>query len=156
MRTPTVVLVLLSGSPALAADVALNLSALEVVTVPPPAHGGFYPSVGVSLAFPLGPVTIIPSLALEWSFDQGRGGLVLSATADFPVSERLGIDLNVFLVHDQPGLRVSESVFYVGAGPGLSIFLGKWTISPSLGVYAGLTTPGLSFGPAINLAWTIS
>ncbi len=156
MRLLPVVLFTLCSASSHAADVALNVAALEAVTVPPPAHGGVYLSTGVSLAFPLGPVALVPSLALEWSFDQGRGGLVLGATADLPLNGRVGLDLSVFLAHDQPGLRFRESVFLIGAAPGVSFYLGKWTLSPSIGVYAGLSTPGLSIVPALNLAWTVS
>ncbi len=156
MRALTVALVLSSSLPSSAADVALNVGVLEVVTLPPPAHGGFYPSLGVSVAFPLGPVTLIPSLALEWSFDQGRGGLVLGAVVDFPLSEHLGFDVNLSLTHDQPGLHFAESALFLGAGPGVSIFLGKWTISPYVGFFASLLSPGLSIGPGVNVAWTFT
>jgi hypothetical protein len=153
-RLAALVLVLLGSVPASAADLAVNAGVLEVVTLPEPAHGGFYPSVGVSLVFPLGPVTLIPSLALEWAFELGRGGLVLGFTADFPLGPRLGFDLNVTLLHDQPGLDIARSAFFLGAGPGLSIFLGAWTISPFVSAFAGLSAGGWSLAPGVNVAWT--
>jgi hypothetical protein len=73
---------MLAGS-AQAADLAVNAGALEVVGLPKPQHQGLYPNVGVSVAVPGKNVTWIAALSIEWSFDQGRGGLVLVGTADF-------------------------------------------------------------------------
>lgn len=155
LRSWMVGLLLLGGTPALAADVALNVGLLEVVTLPQPAHAGLYPSVGVSLALPVGPTVLIPSLAAEWSFDQGRGGLVLGATLDVPLGRLVGVDLNLFLIHDMPGLELPHSIFFLGGGPGLSLFLGRWTLSVSLGLFTALGTWGLSLAPGLNLAWTL-
>ncbi len=145
----------LLAAPAFAADFALNAGALEVVAFPPPAHAGLYPNLGVSVALPGPDVTWIVALSFEWSFDQGRGGLVLVGTADFPLSERVGLDLNLALIHDQPGVKFDHADFYVGGGPGLSFFFGKWTVSPYLSIFAGLVTPGASFVPGVNLARTL-
>ena len=145
---------LLLGAPARAADFAINAGALEVVLLPP-AHGGFYPYLGVSLAVPMGhDVTFIGSVSYEWSFDQQRGGLVVVATLDFLVNEHLGIDLNLAFIHDQPGLRFAEADFFLGAGPGFSLLVGKWAISPFLNLFGGLRTDSASLVPGINVSRT--
>lgn len=146
-------LVILSAS-SRAADVSLNVGALEVVALPP-AHAGFYPYIGGAMAFPAGPFTAVTSLSLEVSFDQGRGGLVALASLDYAFTKALGVDVFVALIHDQPRLSFSESLFFLGGGPGLSIFLGRWTLSPFLGLFAGLNAPGWSLVPGLNVSWTV-
>ena len=154
MIRPFVLALLLLGAPARAVDFAINVGALEVVLLPP-AHGGFYPYLGVSLAVPLGhDVTFIGSLSYEWSFDQQRGGLVVVATLDFLVHEHFGIDLNFAFIHDMPGLRFAEADFFLGAGPGFSVLLGKWTISPFLNLFGGLKTDSASLVPGLNVSRT--
>ena len=153
MRSALVMLVLLAA-PARAVDFALNVGALEVILLPP-AHGGFYPFVGGSLAVPLGhDVTFIGSLSYEWSFDQQRGGFVVVSTLDFLVGEHVGLDLNLAFIHDQPGLRFAEAEFYLGAGPGLSFLFGKWTVSPFLNFFGGLRTASASVVPGLNVSRT--
>lgn len=145
---------LVLGAPARAVDFALNVGALEVILLPP-AHGGFYPYVGGSMAVPLPhDFTFIASLSLEWSFDQMRGGLVVVTTLDYLLGEHVGLDLNVAFIQDQPGLRFAESEFYLGAGPGVSFLFGKWTFSPFVNFFGGLRTPGASIVPGINVART--
>ena len=144
----------LASTAPLAADFAVNAGAIEVVALPW-AHAGLYPYVGGSVAFPLAHVTLIAALSVEWSFDQGRGGLVAAGTADFPLGPHLGVDLNLTFIHDMPGARVADSVFYLGLGPGVSIFLGRWAISPYVGVFTGLSAPGFSLVPGVNVAFTI-
>ncbi len=149
-----VVAAALSATSARAAELSVNAGALEVVLVPGPAHGGLYPYLGGAVAFNTGAVTYLASLSLEWSFDQGRGGLVLVGTADVRLSELLGFDLNLALIHDQPGLDFGKALFFLGGGPGLSFFLERWTVSPYLSVFGGLTEPGASVVPGVNVAWT--
>lgn len=135
-----------------AVEFGLCVGALEVILLPV-AHGGFYPyvggAVGVSLVQNL---AFIASLSIEYSFDQGRGGFVAVTTLDYALGTRVGLDLNVALIHDQPGLQFSQAQFFLGAGPGVSIYLGKFTLSPFLNFFAGLTTPGASIVPGINLS----
>lgn len=154
MRTALLALVLLAAPTAHAVDFGLNVGALEVVLLPP-AHGGFYPYVGGFVAVPVvEKVTFLASLSVEWSFDQQRGGLVLVLTCDYALSERVGLDLNVALIHDQPGLRFLESQFFLGAGPGVTFFFGKWAVSPFVSFFGGLSAPGLSVVPGVNVART--
>jgi hypothetical protein len=146
--------VVVSG-PAQAVDVALNAGALEVVLLPP-AHGGFYPYLGVSLTVaPVERFSLTTSLSFEWCFEFGRGGLVLGVAGDYLVAEHVGIDLNVVLIHDQAGLDFATSELFLGVGPGVSFFLGRWIISPSVGLFGGLRTPGWSLVPALNVAFVL-
>jgi hypothetical protein len=156
-RTTTlaVVAVLFFGAEARAADVAVNAGALEVVVLPGPVHGGLYPYLGLSAAFPLKGVTLIPSLSVEVAPENWHWGLVAILTADFALSEKLGLDVNVALIHDQPGFRWLESVFYVGGGAGVSFFLGKWTVSPFVNVFATFGASGASVVPGVNVAYTL-
>ena len=143
---------LLLGAPARAVDFALNVGALEVILLPP-AHGGFYPYVGASVAVPMGhEFTFVGSVSFEWSFDQQRGGLVVVATLDYLVGEHVGLDLNLAFIHDQPGLRFAEAEFYLGAGPGVSFLFGKWTFSPFLNFFGGLRTASASIVPGLNVS----
>lgn len=135
-----------------AVEFGISVGALEVILLPL-AHGGFYPylggAVGVSLVENL---AFIASLSIEYSFDQGRGGFVAVTTLDYALGTRVGLDLNVAFIHDQPGLDFSKAQFFLGAGPGVSIYFGKFTLSPFLNFFAGLTTPGASIVPGINLS----
>lgn len=145
----------MAAMPAQAADFGLGAGALEVVLLPP-AHGGFYPYLGGSVTVPLGAgFTFVGSLSVEWSFDQGRGGLVLVLTADCALSSRLGLDLNVALIHDQPGLRFGESLFFLGAGPGVSLFFGRWTVSPFVNFFGTLNGAGFSLVPGVNVGFAL-
>jgi len=147
------VLIALAFAPvAHSADFALNAGAIEVVALPPPQHAGLYLYAGGSLAFVVPHAVLIPSLALEWSPDQLRGGLVLSLAVDFPLGDRLGVDLNLTLIHDQAGTDFAHALFFLGAGPGLTIFFGKQAISPYLSVFYGLNAPGWSLVPGINFS----
>ncbi len=137
-----------------AVDFGLGIGALEVILLPL-AHGGFYPYVGGSVTVPIGKgFTFIGSLSIEWSFDQGRGGFVGVLTLDYGLSDRVGLDLNVAFIHDQPGLKFAEAQFFLGAGPGASFFFGKWTLSPFVNFFGGLTVAGASIVPGLNLGRT--
>lgn len=142
-------------APARAADFSVNVGALEVVLVPG-GHGGFYPYLGGAVAVPLGEgFSFVGSLSLEWSFDQRRGGFVVVTTLDYALGAHVGVDLNVAFIHDQPGLRFAEADFFLGAGPGLSFFVGRVTLSPFLNFFGGLVTNGASVVPGLNVALTL-
>src|SRR3954469_9290408 len=76
-------------------DFAVNTGFVEVVIIPERQHLGFYPYLGVSLAFVLPKVTLIPELTIEGSPDAGRWGFVATLVADFAVHRRIGIDVDV-------------------------------------------------------------
>jgi hypothetical protein len=148
-----VALAMLLSSSAHAYDFAINVGAVEVVTIPERAHFGLYPYLGLSLAFALPRVTLIPELAVEAAPESGRWGLVASLVADFAVHRRLGLDVGVVILHDQPGGDVHAAEFLVGAGVGFSIFAGHWTASPYVNAFRDLSVPGWALVPGINLAF---
>jgi hypothetical protein len=154
MRGALLAMVLTVAPAAHAVEFGISVGALEVILLPL-AHGGFYPYIGGSIGVPLvDKLTFIASLSIEYSFDQGRGGFVAVTTLDYALGERVGLDLNVAFIHDQPGLQFSQAQFFLGAGPGVSIFLGKFTLSPFLNFFGGLTVPGASIVPGLNLSRT--
>lgn len=153
-RTALLALALLAAPAAHAVDFGLQVGALEVVLLPP-AHGGFYPYLGGFVAVPLGEgFSFVGSVSFEWSFDQGRGGFVVVTTLDWALNERVGFDLNVAFIHDQPGLKFAEALFFLGAGPGVTVFLGKWAVSPFVNFFGTLNGAGASIVPGLNVGRT--
>ena len=151
LRIVLLVAILLVPVRARAVDVALNLGVIEALELPGGAHIGAYPSVGVSLAFPLKHVTLIPSLSVEMA-ETGRWGFVVSFVNDFPVRDWIGVDLDVTLIHDQPGGDFRKSELLLGAGIGCSFFFGKNALSPFINVFRDLSVAGWAIVPGINLA----
>lgn len=152
MRAALLAVALTVAPAAHAVEFGISVGALEVILLPL-AHGGFYPYIGGSIGVPLvDKLTFIASLSIEYSFDQGRGGFVAVTTLDYALGERVGLDLNVAFIHDQPGLQFSQAQFFLGAGPGFTIYLGKFALSPFLNFFAGLTVQGASIVPGINLS----
>jgi hypothetical protein len=151
MRALLIALALVLSARAEAMDVALNLGFIEAVAAPGGAHIGAYPSVGVSLAFPLKHVTLIPSLSVEVA-ETGHWGFVGSFVTDFPVTDWLGLDLDVTLIHDQPGGDFDHAELLVGAGLGCSFFFGKNALSPFVNVFRDVTVSGWAIVPGLNLA----
>ena len=86
--------------------------------------------------------------------DQSRWGFVLTGTGDIALTSRIGFDINVSVIHDQSGVDFGDAIFLVGAGPGLSIFAGRYTVSPYVSVFKGLNVSGWSFVPGVNAAMT--
>jgi hypothetical protein len=157
MKRLLLVLCLAIAPAARAVDVSVQFGVLEVVLVPSVSHAGLYPNVGLGFGFPLGHrLTLLTGVALEVSPDQGRGGLVVTGTLDWQVAEHLGLDLNVAAIHDQPGLKFASSEFFLGAGPGVSVLLGRWTLSPFLSLFHGVNVPGFSLVPGLNVAYVFS
>jgi len=161
MPSPTVTapLVALVGlfvvaRPAHAYDFAVNSGAVEVVGIPERHHIGFYPYLGLSLVFPLAKVTLVPELAVEASADSARWGFVLSLVADFAVHRRLGLDVDVTIIHDQPGGDFGAAEFLLGAGVGFSLFIGTWTLSPYVNLFRDVSVAGWALVPGINVATT--
>lgn len=144
----------LAAAPARAADVAFNVGAVEVVGIPNREQVGFYPYLGVSLVFSVPHAALIPSLSIEAAPDTGRWGFVAALVADFPVQQRLGLDVGVTLLHDQAGDAWSAAELLVGAGGGFSVYLGRWTISPFVNVFRDLMVDAWVVVPGINFAAT--
>jgi hypothetical protein len=145
----------LAAARARAADPALNVGAIEVVSAPDGKHLGAYPYVAGSLAFPFKRVTLIPGLGIEASPDAGRWGLVGSLVADFPIRGRVGLDLLVVAIHDQSGLSWADALFFFGGGIGASVTVERWILSPSVCVFYGLSAPGWSVVPGLNLSYPL-
>jgi len=143
-----------AAATARAADFAVDTGFVEVVLIPERQHLGFYPYVGVSLAFALPRLTLIPELTVEASPDAGRWGFVATLVADFAVHRRVGLDVDVTLLHDQPGGDFGAAEFLVGFGGGFSIFVGTWTFSPFVNVFRDLSVAGWAVVPGLNLATT--
>ena len=157
MRGPTVaalLLLVLTSARAHAYDFAVNAGAVEVVGIPERHHIGFYSYLGLSLVFPLPRVTLIPELSVEASADAARWGFVASLVADFAVHRRLGLDVDVTILHDQSGADFGAAEILVGAGVGFSLFVGTWTFSPYVNVFRDLSVAGWALVPGINLATT--
>lgn len=138
----------------------VNALVIETLTYPPIMHGGLYPSLGVSLLIPINSyLTIIPTAGYEWSFDQNRGGYSLGVTLERSISRHSAFDISATFIHEQPWGRFDESALYFGAGAGVSFFIGRCTISPSINVYTNLinitTYPAFSFGPGLSVGWTV-
>jgi len=135
-----------------AGTVAANLGAIEVVGVPDATHLGVYPYVGASLVIPGKDVTVIPALSIEWSPDESRWGFVATGTADIALSPRFGFDINVSLIHDQAGTAFGDAIFLIGAGPGASMFAGRYTLSVYVSAFKGINVSGWSVVPGFNVA----
>jgi hypothetical protein len=145
----------LAASPAAvrAADPAVNAGAIEVIGFPGPEHLGVYPYLAFSLTFPLGTVNLIPALGVEASPDVRRWGFAGTFTADFPVSDRLGVDAIAGVIHDQDGLAFRDAIFLAGLGGGVSITAGHLVVSPSIMAFKGINVSGWSLVPGLNLSW---
>lgn len=138
-----------------AGSLAANIGVIEVVGVPETSHLGIYPYVGVSYVIPGEDITLIPALAIEWSPDESRWGFVLTGTGDIALTPRLGFDINVSVIHDQSGTDFGDAIYLVGAGPGISIFAGRYTFSSYVSVFKGINVSGWSLVPGFNAAITL-
>jgi hypothetical protein len=152
LATAVALALLAASNPARAADFAVDTGFVEVVTLPDRNHAGLYPYLGVSVVFPFPKLALIPGLSVEAAPETGRWGFVASLVADFPVHARLGLDVDVTLLHDQPGADWRRAEFFLGAGVGFSVFLGRWTISPYVNVFRDLSVEGWALVPGLNLA----
>jgi hypothetical protein len=136
---------------ALAGDFSANAGAIEVVGEPGGDHLGVYPYIAVSQLIPAGKVALIPSLGVEWSPEFGHWGFVPALTADWSLG-RVGLDLNVALIHDQQDHHWGDAAFLAGGGPGMSIYLGKWTVSSYVSWFSGLNVSGGAVVPGLNVS----
>jgi hypothetical protein len=151
----TLVLAAAAG-PAHAWDFAVDTGFVEVMAVPSREHVGLYPYLGVSFVVPLHRIALVPGLSVEAAPESGRWGLVASLVADLPVHQRLGLDVDVTLIHDQSGTDIAHADFLLGAGAGFSVFLGRWTLSPYVNIFRDLVVDGWAVVPGLNLAATVN
>src|SRR4051794_26310365 len=142
MRSAILLLALgLASMPARAADVVANFGAVEVISLPERQHFGIYPFVGAAVVVPVRKVVLIPGLVLEGAPESGRWGFVASLVLDIPVHARLGIDVDVTVLHDQKGGDFGGAEFLLGGGVGFSVFADWLTISPFLNFFRDLSVP---------------
>lgn len=117
------------------------------------ANLGDYGSVAAWRSSTVGPLMLSPSLAAEYAPKTKFWGLMLGANLDYPVHERVGLDFMVWIWNDLNGTDFANAAYYAGGGPGASIFLGKWTLSPYVNFYRGfhggvpwVIAPGVGVG----------
>lgn len=141
-------------APALASAGALspNVGVIEVVGQPGSEHLGVYPYAAVSTLIPAGKFAIIPAIGVEWAPEFDRWGVTGVVTADYAIGTRAGLDLNLAFIHDQQDHHWDDAIFLAGGGPGISIFLGKWTVSPYVSWFQGLNVDGGALVPGLNVS----
>jgi hypothetical protein len=137
---------------AFAGPVSPNIGVLEVVAEPGGDHLGVYPYAAASMLFPVGKFAIIPAVGVEWAPEFDRWGFTGTVTADYAIGSRVGLDLNLAFIHDQQDHHWDDAIFLAGGGPGVSIFLGKLTVSPYVSYFHGLNVEGGAIVPGLNLA----
>lgn len=138
-----------SAKPVLGANVGVG----EYMNLPgPPVHAGVYVSLGLWAAFDLGKFTLTPQLAVEVAPETRQWGFIPTLTADVPVHKRVGIDLVAMLMHNQTGSDWAHAEVLLGGGPGLSIFLGPWTIQPNALVLYNFMTNSAALFPGVGLS----
>lgn len=139
-----------------AQNFAGNIGVLETVGIPDGTHLGVYLFSTASLVIPVNDkVSLIPNLGAEWAPEFDRWGFIGILVADYTISQRVGLDLNLIFVHDQFKGKWNEALYFFGFGPGFSIFLDKWTISPSVNFYRGLNVSGWCVDPTINISYVL-
>ncbi len=137
-----------------ASDLLVNVGTVELLALPHAEHVGTYVYGGVARPIVVGEsVTLLPSLSVEWSPELGHWGLVAAATVDVLVSQTVGLDAQVLLVHDQPAWQFGEAAFFAGPGVGISLYLGAITLSPSVNAFYGLSDGSWSLVPVFNVSW---
>lgn len=141
-----------AAKPVLGAAVGVG----EYMNLPgPPVHAGVYASVGLWASFDLGRFTLTPQLAIEVAPETRQWGFLPTLTADFPVHKRVGIDLVAMLMHNQTDSDWAHAELLLGWGPGLSVYLGPWTLQPNVVALYNFMTGGAALFPGMGLARTL-
>jgi hypothetical protein len=141
-----------SAKPVLGAAVGVG----EYMNLPgPPVHAGVYVSLGLWASFDLGKFTLTPQLAVEVAPETRQWGFIPTLTADFPVHKRFGLDLILMGMHNQTDSDWSNAEVLLGGGPGLSIYLGRWTVQPNVLALYNFMTSGAALFPGVGLARTL-
>ncbi|MEK7159825.1 MAG: hypothetical protein AAB766_04990 [Patescibacteria group bacterium] len=131
-----------------------NIGAIEVINLPDEAHLGLYPYIAGSIIVPAGSTSLVTTLGVEWSPEFKRWGFVPSFMVDVPVASWLGLDVMTSFVHDQEGSDWNSALFFLGFGPGATVYLGHWSVSPSFVTYRGLNVQAWTFVPGLNVGYT--
>ncbi|MES1206445.1 MAG: hypothetical protein ABUS79_10950 [Pseudomonadota bacterium] len=111
--------------------------------------------MGGARVFPRGRLIFVPGWAVELSPDTGRWGIVGTMTVDLPLSKKFGVDLGAALFTDQAGGDFGGALGVASVGPGLSFFLGSWTISPSVSLLRVINGPGWGVAPGLLVSRTL-
>lgn len=131
---------------------------IEVRGAPSPSHAATYVNGGGFAIMPVGPVSLIPGLALEYSTDIGSWGAVASGVCNIPLGKTpFGLDVVALLLHDQLGSDFTHAALYAGVGGGGTWFVDeKLTLSLAWNYYRGLNDAAAphSQGPTLFVGRT--
>lgn len=135
-----------------------TIGVIEVRNAPDPSHAATYINGGGFAVMPVGPVSLIPGLALEYSTDIGSWGAVASGVCDIPLgTSPFGLDVVALLLHDQLGDDFANAALYLGVGGGGTWFIDeKTTFSLAWNYYHGLNDAAVpnSQGPTLFIGRT--
>lgn len=135
-----------------------TVGVIEVRNAPDPSHAATYVNGGGFAVMLVGPVSLIPGLALEYSTDIGSWGAVASGVCDIPLGKApFGFDIVALLLHDQLGSDFANAAFYLGVGGGGTWFIDeKTTFSLAWNYYRGLNGAAVphSQGPTLFIGRT--
>lgn len=138
-----------------AASVSLNVGAFEAVGTDG-AHLGVFVGAGASVGFTVAPgIVVAPYLGANWSPESGHWGLSAQVGVDYALGALVGLDFAVGVANDVAGLQFDDALCFAGGGPGFSVFLGDWTVSPFVNLWANLADGRLAFIPGVNVAYTL-
>ncbi len=101
---------------------------------------------------------LIPSMGFAFAPDTHAWGGIAKLTAEWHISDYVGLDLIASVMHDQPGLHWSHAEFFAGFGPGVSLFLahGRLIVSASvLFMHNVANGSGGVVVPALLVGWKI-
>ncbi|GEM_PF-4238123 len=131
---------------------------IEVRNAPSPSHAATYVNGGGFAVVPVGPVSLIPGLAIEYSTDIGSWGVVASGVCDISLGKLpFGLDVVALLLHDQLGSDFANAALYLGVGGGGTWFVDeKLTLSLAWNYYRGLNDAAVpnSQGPTLFVGRT--
>lgn len=122
-------------------------------------HLGVYGAIEAGYLWAISPrFALVPSIGIAFAPDTHAWGGITKLTAEWHISDYVGLDLIASVMHDQPGLHWSHAELFVGLGPGVSIFLahGKLIVSASvLFMHNVANGSGGVVVPSLLLGWKI-
>lgn len=134
------------------------IGVIEVRNAPDPTHAATYINGGGFAIVMVGPVSLIPGLALEYSTDIGSWGAVASGVCDIPIGRTpFGFDVVALLLHDQLGSDFANAALYAGVGLGGTWFVDEQTtFSFAWNYYRGVNDAAVpnSQGPTLFVGRT--
>lgn len=128
----------------------------EYVGLNPPEHQGVFPCWGLYASIDVrGKVNLIPALSVEAAPENGHWGLFATFTADVPVHKYVGLDATAMLLHDQKGGDWGGAEFLAGAGPGVTVYLGDWSVGANAIFLRSLNRSSWVFFPGVGISHSI-